>query len=162
MTDDLPQRGAKRALLRDNIFGSIEEDAQRRAFHYHQPGIVPQRILPSALASWRHEGFSDGAIRLIATRKRATVKIRYACCARRYAKLQACASARKPEPILAFATLKALNAISYRHACRQSLNRYKRAAETIMVVEYQPVPAAVPDHYPATSLKMATARWSDH
>lgn len=75
------QRGQNGMLLRDNIFGSIEEDAQRRDFTinslYYSVADFTVRDYVGGM-----KDLKDGVIRLIGNRKRATVKIRYVCCAR--------------------------------------------------------------------------------
>lgn len=81
-------------LLRDNIFGSIEEDAQRRDFTinslYYSVADFTVRDYVGGM-----KDLKDGVIRLIGNRKRATVKIRYVCSARFVLPPNwACASAR--------------------------------------------------------------------
>ncbi len=83
-------------LLRDNIFGSIEEDAQRRDFTinslYYSVADFTVRDYVGGM-----KDLKDGVIRLIGNPKRATVKIRYGCFARFVLPPNwACASARKP------------------------------------------------------------------
>lgn len=90
------QRGQNGMLLRDNIFGSIEEDAQRRDFTinslYYSVADFTVRDYVGGM-----KDLKDGVIRLIGNPKRATVKIRYGCFARFVLPPNwACASARKP------------------------------------------------------------------
>ena len=83
-------------LLRDNIFGSIEEDAQRRDFTinslYYGVADFTLRDYVGGL-----NDLKQGVIRLIGDPEPATAKIRCACCARCASPPSwICASAKRP------------------------------------------------------------------
>ncbi len=68
-------------LLRDNIFGSIEEDAQRRDFTinslYYSVADFTVRDYVGGM-----KDLQDGVIRLIGNPETAIARIQCACCAR--------------------------------------------------------------------------------
>ena len=154
------QRGQNGMLLRDNIFGSIEEDAQRRDFTinslYYSVADFTVRDYVGGM-----KDLKDGVIRLIGnpeTRYRED-PVRMLRAVRFAAKLGMRISPETAEPIPRLATLL----ISHRHAClKNRLNCYKRATVT------KPISCCVniicssrcSRPLPAISRKMATARWS--
>ncbi|VEA39567.1 poly(A) polymerase [Salmonella enterica subsp. enterica] len=75
------QRGQNGMLLRDNIFGSIEEDCPAPRFHHQQPllqrgGFYRARLRRRDAGSARRRDSPDRQ-----SGKRATAKIRFECCA---------------------------------------------------------------------------------
>ncbi len=126
------QRGQNGMLLRDNIFGSIEEDAQRRDFTinslYYSVADFTVRDYVGGM-----KDLKDGVIRLIGnpeTRYRED-SVRMLRAVRFAAKLGMRISPETAEPIPRLATL--LNDI-HRHAClKNRLNCYKRATVTIPI-----------------------------
>lgn len=144
------QRGQNGMLLRDNIFGSIEEDAQRRDFTinslYYSVADFTVRDYVGGM-----KDLQDGVIRLIGnpeTRYRED-PVRMLRAVRFAAKLNMTISPETAEP------LPRLARPAPRCAAGASVRRSAQAAagrvwlpDLHAAAGIQPVPAAVPDHHP--------------
>ncbi len=144
------QRGQNGMLLRDNIFGSIEEDAQRRDFTinslYYSVADFTVRDYVGGM-----KDLQDGVIRLIGnpeTRYRED-PVRMLRAVRFAAKLNMTISPETAEP------LPRLGRPAPRCAAGASVRRSAQAAtgrvwlpDLHAAAGIQPVPAAVPDHHP--------------
>lgn len=143
------QRGQNGMLLRDNIFGSIEEDAQRRDFTinslYYSVADFTVRDYVGGM-----KDLQDGVIRLIGnpeTRYRED-PVRMLRAVRFAAKLDMTISPETAEPLPRLAAL--LHDVPPARLFEEVLAAAGRAwlSDLPAAAGIQPVPAAVPDHHP--------------
>lgn len=143
------QQGQNGMLLRDNIFGSIEEDAQRRDFTinslYYSVADFTVRDYVGGM-----KDLQDGVIRLIGnpeTRYRED-PVRMLRAVRFAAKLDMRISPETAEPLPRLATL--LHDVPPARLVRRCLSCCRRVwlPDLHAAARIQPVPAAVPDHHP--------------
>ena len=135
-------------LLRDNIFGSIEEDAQRRDFTinslYYSVADFTVRDYVGGM-----KDLQDGVIRLIGnpeTRYRED-PVRMLRAVRFAAKLNMTISPETAEPLPPAALLHDAAGASVRRSAQAATGRVW-LPDLHAAAGIQPVPAAVPDHHP--------------